>query len=603
MIEWGERPQQRPGGFVHMSFTTLRSGIAASLKTRVLLITLAVFVAVATPAYFTYDWIIRATVVKLGTLFAEKQVLYDRYRGLEPLLREVSIAELLSRSSAVREWAADEASAEKRAAGLAELEHYRLAFKDKSYFFVVNDSGNYYFNDRNDSYAGNQKRYTLGRDNPRDGWYFHTISAGPGCQLNVDHDDNLGVTKVWINCVVAEGSRILGVIGIGVDLTDFIREVVDIPQTGVRSMFVDRSGAIQAHRDAGMIDFHSLTNDTKNKKTIYTLLDKASDRAALAGMMTKVNGEGRLVESRFMRMGGQEVLVGIGYLDQVGWYNITLMNVDEVIDHRLFGPIAALLVALLICAVALMTLLFKRSVLDRIAQVETSIKRVEEGDLGIIEIDRGADEVGRLSRAFARMAAAVADNTGLLETMVHERTIELRRLAHVDPLTGICNRRGFLVEVDRLRTAGADEPFGLLLVDMDLFKTVNDAYGHHGGDRVLGEVARRLADALRASDVCARWGGDEFIVLVTRCSEAIMSDVVLEIIGAISSTPVRVDDDASLRMTVSVGGAMIAPGEDIDAAVTKADAALYAAKKAGRDNVVLYDPDLHAGRAPVRRRA
>jgi diguanylate cyclase (GGDEF)-like protein len=304
-----------------------------------------------------------------------------------------------------------------------------------------------------------------------------------------------------------------------------------------------------------------------------------------------------------MRMDGREVLVGIGYLDHVGWYNITLMNVDEMIDHRLFGPIAVLLAVLLASAVALMMLLFKRSVLDRLARLETSIRRVEGGDLRVAEVDPGRDEIGRLSQAFARMAAAVADNTGLLESMVQERTAELRRLAHVDPLTGIYNRRGFLAAAERLRGTGASEPLGLLLIDMDLFKTINDAYGHHGGDHVLGEVARRLSGALRPGDVCARWGGDEFIVLVTQCDAAVMSDVVLEIFEAVSAAAIRLGDGSTVRMSVSIGGASLDPGEAIDCAVSKADAALYAAKKAGRDNVVLYDPRLHAPHAPMRRRA
>ncbi|WP_204317155.1 hypothetical protein, partial [Klebsiella aerogenes] len=71
-----------------------------------------------------------------------------------------------------------------------------------------------------------------------------TIALGSGCHLNVDHDDNLSVTKVWINCIIRRGATVLGVIGTGVDLSQFIREVVDIPQTGVQSIFIDRSGAV-----------------------------------------------------------------------------------------------------------------------------------------------------------------------------------------------------------------------------------------------------------------------------------------------------------------------------------------------------------------------
>ena len=86
-----------------------------SLKTKVLLLVLGVFVAVSIPAYVSFNWIVNSTVIKLGSLFAEKQVLFDRYRGLETLMREVSLAETLGRAPAMRDWALDEFSPEKKA--------------------------------------------------------------------------------------------------------------------------------------------------------------------------------------------------------------------------------------------------------------------------------------------------------------------------------------------------------------------------------------------------------------------------------------------------------------------------------------------------------
>ena len=167
----------------------------------------------------------------------------------------------------------------------------------------------------------------------------------------------------------------LGIIGTGVDLSQFIREVVDIPQTGVQSMFVDRTGAVQAHRDPKLVDFHSLTKDIKAKKTIFLQLDTERDRVALATMMDQVSAGGALVRSRFMQIDGREALVGVGYLDRLGWFNVTIMDVDEIIDRRLFVPIALLLGAMLLAAAILMTILFKRSVLDRLARVEAAVER------------------------------------------------------------------------------------------------------------------------------------------------------------------------------------------------------------------------------------
>ncbi|KIZ32992.1 MULTISPECIES: sensor domain-containing diguanylate cyclase [Rhodopseudomonas] len=566
--------------------------IATSLKTRVLVVTVFVFGLIAVPAYLAFEALTRNTVVALGTLFAEKQVLFDRYRGLEALIREVSLAETVARSPAVREWAQDESDPGKAARGLAELEQFRLSFHDKSYFFVVHASGNYYFNDAANAYQGNQLRYRVSRDNPRDGWYFKTIAAGEPCQLNVDRDDHLAVTKVWINCVLTEQGRVLGVIGTGVDLSEFIREVVALPQTGVTSMFVDRSGAIQAHRDQGMVDFHSLTKDTKTKKTIFQQVDKPADAAALAAMMKRVSAGSKAVESRFMTIGGHEFLVGVGYLDRLGWFNVTLMDLDAIIDRRLFTPVALLLIVMMTVAIGLVTILFRRVVLDRLASVESAARRVEDGDFDHIAVDPGRDEIGRLSRTLSGMARAVQDHTRGLEDLVNERTEKLRRLANIDLLTEIPNRRGFTQMFEQAMSASplASKSPGLLLIDLDQFKDVNDRFGHLAGDRLLCETARRLERLLSGNDSCARWGGDEFVALVEDCDRDGLRRLCERMVAAMNAAPIRFDDGQDIALTVSIGACQAEAGGSIDTAIAEADAALYAAKRAGRNRFELFEP-------------
>lgn len=575
-----------------MALSRFRNSLMTSLRLRVLLLTLGVFVAVSVPAYIAFGWMVDRTTIKLGTLFAEKQVLYDRYRGLETLFREASLAETLARAPSVLEWAQDESDPEKRARGLAELEHYRLAFKDRSYFFVVHESGNYYFNDRDNAYASKQLRYTLSPDNPRDGWYYKTITEIRSCQLNVDNDDNIRVTKVWVNCKVQVDGRTLGVIGTGIDLSDFIREVVDIPQVGVDSLFVDHSGAIQAHRDPRMVDFHSLTKDTKAKSTVFALLDRPADRDRLAAMMRDVSDGGQEVKSSFVTIKGQRFLAGVGYLDQLGWYNISLMDVDRIIERDLFTPIALLLAAMLGAGAALMTLLFKRIVLDRLARLEQWVRRMQGGDYSTGHSDLGKDEIGRLSRAIDYMAKSVGDHTQLLERLVRERTEKLERLAHLDALTDLYNRRGFVDAVSRERNRASREGGtpGLLLIDLDMLKRINDSFGHHVGDAVLIEVAARLRRSARNYDICARWGGDEFVLLISDCDEKRLPKIADKMLASIANEPVYYVPGRALPVTVSIGACLVAPDETIEDIMKKADAALYAAKREGRNHRVVFEP-------------
>ena len=563
----------------------IRHILAASLRTRILLLMLGAFVVVGVPGYFAFVTIVNETVVKLGTLFAEKQILFDRYRGLGALMQEVTLAETLSRSEAVRDWALDEDDPRKTSRGIAELEHFRRAFSDHSYFFVVGASGNYYFNNAANTYAGRQFSHTLSPDNPRDGWYYQTAALGEGCHLNVDHDDVLRVTKVWINCVIEEGGRVLGVLGSGIDLTAFIREVVDIPQTGVTAMFVDRTGAVQAHRDARLVDFHSLTKDLDSKKTVFSLIDREEDRAAMRRMMAEVTSEEVRVSSQFMQVGGREMLVGVGYLDRLGWYNITLMDIEKVVDRGLFLPIGLLLAVLMLLSLAMVGYVFKRSVLDRLRRVENQFAAVRGGKFAPVAIDQHADEIGRLSRRFAAMAAALSDNTQMLEQMVEVRTEALRDLAYRDQLTGIANRRGFIEAYRAAQENSGERRRALLLIDIDAFKLINDTLGHKAGDAVVRETARRLAQLVRPADICGRWGGDEFILLVDSIGEVGLAPIAEGVKAALTEREIVLPDGRSVGITVSIGASELDPGDTIDAACEMADAALYRAKDEGRNRV------------------
>lgn len=571
--------------------------IANTLTLRVLCFVLLGFGAVAAPAYVAFDWIVNSTVVQLGTLFAEKQVLYDRHRGLGTLIREVSLADTLSSSQAIRDWARNENDPELRQRGLAELEHYRRSFADGSYFFVIDSSGNYYFNDAANAYAGDQLRYAVKADNPRDAWYFATKSLGEGCHLNVDNDANLRVTKVWMNCVIREGRQVLGVLGTGIDLTAFIQEVVNIPQNGVTTMFVDRQGLVQAHRDENLVNLASLSAEMRSKYTVFHLLESEADKQVVRQMMDDLVTSDGLARSAFVTIDGKKTLLGVGYLDQLGWYNVTLMDIDTIIDRRLFGPIGALLAVMMGLVAVVLMLVFKRQVLDRIEGLEHAVHQAGVGNYTpatSLAAD-GNDEIGRLSTAFADMARTVDSHTRELEARVRERTLELEQLAFRDGQTGLLNRRGFAAAHAKVAHR-AD--YGLLLVDIDHFKSINDTHGHASGDVVVAEVSRRIREALDGQGAAGRWGGDEFIVLLPESSPNLLRAMAYAVMAAISAEPVRSTEGQIIDVSVSVGACLAEAGDRMETATEMADTALYMAKARGRNKVVVFEADMH--KAPKR---
>src|SRR5690606_33582948 len=148
-------------------------------------------------------------------------------------------------------------------------------------------------------------------------------------------------------------------------------------------------------------------------------------------------------------------------------------------------------------------------VLDRLIGLEGVVQSARSGNYAPARsMARGQeDEIGRLAKAFTHMAESVDNNTRLLEARVRERTQELENLAFKDGQTGVLNRRGIATVHAGIATRAA---YGLLLIDIDWFKGINDTYGHAAGDLVVVEVARRIGAAMDAKASCARWGGDEF---------------------------------------------------------------------------------------------
>jgi two-component system cell cycle response regulator len=165
-----------------------------------------------------------------------------------------------------------------------------------------------------------------------------------------------------------------------------------------------------------------------------------------------------------------------------------------------------------------------------------------------------------------------------------DRSLEM---AVTDPLTGLRNRRYLRrhLESQLQREPGA----AVLLIDLDRFKMINDAHGHEAGDAVLKEVARRLEAELRAADVVARWGGEEFVAVLAGAPAENLMQVAERLRVALEREPVRLPSGVELAVTLCVGVAAAPRGGDPDALLRAADAALYSAKASGRNRSVMAE--------------
>ena len=203
-----------------------------------------------------------------------------------------------------------------------------------------------------------------------------------------------------------------------------------------------------------------------------------------------------------------------------------------------------------------------------------------------IELRRSAAQIARLSEALA------------------ETCNDLERRASFDALTGVLARSAMLARTAALveRAAAAGRGVALVMVDIDRFKAINDSYGHAVGDVVLKEVAARMAANCRGGDLLGRIGGEEFLAVFADVTAAGATPIAERLREAVAREPVEIGGGAALPVSISGGLLTLAPGDAapvLSDLLSRADAALYAAKAQGRDRIVAAGEEGAGVRAPA----
>jgi diguanylate cyclase (GGDEF)-like protein len=269
--------------------------------------------------------------------------------------------------------------------------------------------------------------------------------------------------------------------------------------------------------------------------------------------------------------------------------------------HRTMSSRLDLLVGVgmvaLVLAIPLGFMLVRRIVnpLNDLSEVMTCFSA---GQLDARATTRRGDEIGRLARAFNQMAdqhqhthERIVRLNAELEERVAYRTQQLRELASREPLTGLYNRRHFGEVLDR-RFAEArryDTDLSCVMIDLDEFKSANDQFGHHLGDELLILVATTILTQLRTADVAARFGGDEFVVMLpqTDCDRALV--LAQRIVEKFTDEVTSRFPQTRVSMSVGVASLRESDVDSAEALLRTADRALYRAKSAGKNQIVAAD--------------
>lgn len=662
--------------------------------------------------------------------YIQKQIEFDKYRTLTPILKEMELVSKMAKEPILKEMAKDETNPKIYQEGIALLEQYKNIFKDRSYFVAFKKSGHYYYNDKNGTFNNKQFQYTLAETNPNDSWFYTSIKVGEDIIVNVDRDAVLGITKVWLNCLLRDGDKVIGVIGTGFDFDSFIEESVALKTNGGKNYFIDKQMAIQLAKEKDMIDYASYTKKNGEHKTIDSLFDNKEDVTAIQKAMEELSKSTNkdVVKSVWVTKDNLKQLVGIAYLPEVEWYNLTIIEEKELVFFR-YEYIFILLVFLLLIALILVNQVINQMFIKPINELKQQMQQIQnghnDGELVLI----GTAEIAELSQQFNTMIEHIRNNDRIMEEKIEERTAYLRyseekfralfdsthdavmlldengffecnqatldifespnfetfyalhpsdlspahqpngdnslieavkhinkafkngrehfewvhtkykskenfyaevtlnavvldgknvlqamvrdinqkklkeeemhKLAFYDPLTHLPNRRLLNERVQHTMQLSkrSDDRFALMFLDLDNFKPLNDKFGHDIGDLLLIEVANRLRNCVRESDTVARFGGDEFVILLEKIGEnedvAInhVSNIAQKVLQSIEEEYILNNQIKTVTHHCSVSIGIEIFSNDIiskDDMFKHADEAMYRAKELGKGRVVFY---------------
>lgn len=325
----------------------------------------------------------------------------------------------------LRRWARREKDTEAAAAALEQLESYRRAFRDQSFFLALESSRTYYVYDG----APDQRRVRavpLRPDSPADRWYFEALRRGSPYGLNVDVNATLGAVKVWINVLLrdADGTA-LGVGGSGIDVSDFLAEAASSAASGAPTILVDRRGVLQAHWNRAYVERNARALEDAGKLTIQDLLPSPDDRERLAAMLARLAAEEEDVGTLTLGMEGRTWLVAAAFMKGMDWHDLVLLDASSILSTRQFMPLLAAIAAGIALLLAVLTWTLDRWILRPLASLTAASRAVAEGDYGVTVPVAREDEGGLLARTFNKVTSTILDYTLRVQERVEDRTRQL----------------------------------------------------------------------------------------------------------------------------------------------------------------------------------
>lgn len=383
------------------------------------------------------------------------------------------------------------------------------------------------------------------------------------------HWENNQVGGLWLTAALALDARIIGSVHVLVSLTrlgDMLNDLSEVT-IGGRTLMI-----LRAPDDRRVSVGGGARHDLDHIWSPEDLQEQQAIEVALRSASTGIGFDadrGLVYTHRALSVADSGVLVYM-HLEQL----------DHILARQ--GANLALDVIVVLALSVLMAALLAHMIILPIKELTKSTKKLSQGDLSARVKPHHWGEFALLTETFNATAATLQAHTNALDAEIKRRQHaqnELISIANSDPLTGLYNRRYFLEALDkRIRDCSAGGSGGaILFIDLDGFKPVNDTYGHEAGDATLRIVAERLLNLVRSQDCVARFGGDEFVILLADAESSADPESIALRVSQSLAEPVE-HDAHNIQVGGSVGVAHIEPGMTAEQVIALGDSRMYQAK-------------------------
>jgi signal transduction histidine kinase/DNA-binding response OmpR family regulator len=368
----------------------------------------------------------------VGSDFAEQYTLREKGRILTPLEREAALCEALTKNPILTDWVRDENNPVLKAAALRELESFRKEFSNKSCFFAIRNSGNFYFRDESKGTNGDRPAYILSPQSTKDSWFYSTLQKKERLHVNLNQIVAPGKTMVWISTVMHIGNDPVAVVGSGLGLNTLIDRLVNSHSKSATPILVDSTGTILAHSNTNLIDHDTLAKKAGDRSTIFRLMPNERDREDLRKAFLSLKAAPDSVAALSFVIEGKRRQLSVAYVPQIDWYLVSLIDLSMAGQMARFAPLALLVLLALGVLLAAITLLIDHTVLKPLNGLTARARSIAAGNFSVRAKALPKDEFGDFIQAFNSMLDAIESNARALklkndelEYRLQQRTKEL----------------------------------------------------------------------------------------------------------------------------------------------------------------------------------